>query len=121
MNTAHGTLQVTDEQIITIFHLVLQVYCSPSLKEQVHNPVMPLLACIRERKESILHAHGGVCARVGVWWLCVVCVCGGCVWCVCTCVCGCVYISVIISASAFRMVDTNLQVYVRVSVITQVQ
>ena len=48
---------------------------------------------------------------------CVVVVCDVC----CMCVCGCVYISVIISASAFRMVDTNLQVYVCVSVITQVQ
>ena len=103
MNTAHGTLQVTDEQIITIFHLVLQVYCSPSLKEHLHNSVMPLPARSIERTVSILCAHGGVCACVGVWWLCVnihfVC----------------------ISASAFRMVDTNLQVYIHVSVITQVQ
>ena len=83
MNTAHGTLQVTDEQIIVIIHLALKIYCSPSLKEHLHNLVMPLLACTKERKESILNAHGGVCARVGVWWLCVVCVhvwvCGGCV------------------------------------------
>ena len=100
MNTAHGTPQVTDEQIIVIIHLVLQVYCSPSLKEQVHNPVMPLLTRNIERTVSILRAHGvGVC-------VCVV-LCVACAW-----VCGCVYICicVIISASAFRMVDTNLQV-----------
>ena len=69
MNAAHGTPQVADEQIITIFHLALQVYCSPSLKEYLHNPVMPLLACNIERKESILCAHGGVCGHMGVWWL----------------------------------------------------
>ena len=79
MNTAHGTPQVTDEQIIVVIHLALQVYCSPSLKEQVHNPVMPLLARNKERKETILRAHGGVCACVGVWWLCVMCVACGCV------------------------------------------
>ena len=107
----HGTPQVTDEQIIVILHLVLQVYCSPSLKEQIHNPVMPLLARNKERKETILRAHGGMCACV--------CVCGGCVMWVCCCVYIC--ICVIISASAFRMLDTNLQVYVHVSVITQVQ
>ena len=61
-----GTTQVTDEQIITIFHLVLQVYCSPSLKELLHNPVMTLLACKKERTGSILHAHGVVCACVCV-------------------------------------------------------
>ena len=97
MNTAHGTLQVTDEQTITIFHLVLQVYCSPSLKEYLHNPVMPVLARNIERTASILCAYGGVCGRVGVWWLCVnihfVC----------------------ISTSAFRMVDTSIQ---HISVIT---
>ena len=55
-----------DEQIKAIFHLVLQVYCSPSLKEYPHNPVMPLLARTIQRKVSILHAHA---------------------WCVCACVC----------------------------------
>ena len=93
MNTAHGTLQVTDEQIKVIFHLVLQIYCSSSLKEQVHNPVMPLLACIRERKESILHAHGGVCMHVCVWWLCVMCVACVCVMCV---ACGCVVVCTLV-------------------------
>ena len=96
MNTAHGTLQVTDEQIITIFHLGLQVYCSPSLKEYLHSPVMPLLARKIERRASILRAHGGVC----VWW-----------W----------YVNihfVCISTNVFRMVDTSLQ---HISVITQVQ
>ena len=72
VNPAHGTSLVTDEQIITIFHLVLQVYCSPSLKEHLHNPVMPLLARTIQRKESILRAHGGVCAQGGVC----ACVCG---------------------------------------------
>ena len=86
MNTAHGTLQVTDEQIIVIIHLLLQIYCSPSLKEHLHNPVMPLLARNIERTVSILCAHGGVCARVGVWWLCVMC---------CMCVCDvCVHAGV---------------------------
>ena len=100
MNTAHGTPQVTDEQTITIFHLVLQVYCSPSLKEHLHNPVMPLMARNIQRKESILCAHGDVCM----------------------CVLLCVHMHcVIISDSAFRMVDTSLQVYVHVLVITQVQ
>ena len=111
--------EVTDEQIITIFHLVLQVHCSPSLKEQVHNPVMPLLARTRERKESILCSYGGVCAYTCVMFVCectFMFVC--CMW-----VCGCVYmrISVYICVSAFRMVDASLQVYVHVSVITQVK
>ena len=53
-----------------IFHLVLQVYCSPSLKEHLHNPFTSLLACIIERRASILRAHG-VCVHVCVWWLCV--------------------------------------------------
>ena len=59
----------TDEQIITISHLVLQVYCSPSLKKQVHNPIMPLMARNKERKETILRAV--VC----VWWCGCVVVC----------------------------------------------
>ena len=78
MNTAHGTLQVTDEQIIVIIHLALKIYCSPSLKEHLHNLVMPLLARHMERTASILRAHGvGVCVCgvvccmcMGVW-LCV--------------------------------------------------
>ena len=84
MNTAHGTLQVTDEQIIVIIHLVLQVYCSPSLKEHLHNPVMPLLTRNKERKETILRAHGGMCACV-----CVVVVCEYIRVCLCV-ACGCV-------------------------------
>ena len=31
------------------------------MKEHLHNPVMTLLARIRQRKESILLAHRGVC------------------------------------------------------------
>ena len=89
-----------DEQIIAIFHLGLQVYCSPSPKEHLHNPVMPLLARNIERRGSILCAHGGVCGRVGVCWWCVN------IHCVC------------ISTSVFRMVDTSRQ---HISVITQVQ
>ena len=107
----HGTPQVTVEQIITIIHLGLQVYCSPSLKEHLHNPVMSLLTRSMQRKESILHAHGGVCALHVCVVVCDVC----CMW-VCGCVVVCICICVIISASAFRM-----QVYVHVSVITQVQ
>ena len=49
-----------DEQIIVI-HLVLHVYCSPSLKEHLHNLVMPLLTRHIERAVSILRTHGGVC------------------------------------------------------------
>ena len=52
------TLQLTNND------LLLQVYCSPSLKEHLHNPVMTVLACDIERKESILHAHSVVCACV---------------------------------------------------------
>ena len=48
----------------TIFHLILQVYRSPSLKEHLHSPVMSLLACNMKRTVSILHAHGRVCACV---------------------------------------------------------
>ena len=91
MNNAHGTTQVTDEQIITIFHLVLQVYCSPSLKEHLHSPVMTLLACNMERTGSILRAHGVVCGCVCNVvsinvnaYLCVAC----------ACVCGCVYMCI---------------------------
>ena len=61
--TEHGTTQVTENQRI-IFNLALQVYCSPSLKEHLHNPVMTLLACTVERTGSILRAHGGVCGVV---------------------------------------------------------
>ena len=98
-----------DEQIITISHLVLQVYCSPSLKEYLYNPVMTLLARNMERRGSILCAHGGVCACVCVWWLYVhthTCLCVACAW-----VCGdvCMHISVCICVSAIRTVDTNLQ------------
>ena len=100
MNTAHGTPQVTDEEIIIIFHLVLQVYCSPSLKEHLHNPVMTLLACTIERKEPILCAHGDVC--------------------MCVLLCAHMHCA-IISVSSFRMLDTSLQVYVHVLVITQLQ
>ena len=121
MNTAQGTPQVTDEQIITVFHLVLQVYCSPSLKELLHNPVMPLLARIIERRGSTLCAHSGVCACVCVWWLYVhthACLCVACAW---VCGCVCMHISVCICVSAIRIVDTNLQVYAHASVTTQVQ
>ena len=110
-----------DEQIIIISHLILQVYCSPSLKEYLHNPVMRLLACNMERRVSILHAHGGVCACVCV------CVCGGCM-CIhihvyvlhvhgCVVVCACTLVCAFVSA--IRTVDTNLQVCVHVSVTTQ--
>ena len=84
-------------------NLALQVYCSPSLKELLHNSVMPLLARNKERKEPKLHVHG-------MWWcVCVVVVCDVCcIWNVvvctytlwnnqwytwwCVCMCGCVHI-----------------------------
>ena len=50
----------------TIFYLVLQVYCSPTLKEYVHNPAMTVLACNVERTVSILCVHGVVHACVCV-------------------------------------------------------
>ena len=59
-------------------NLVLKVYCSPSLNELLHNSVMPLLACNKERKKAILHVHG----------VCVVVVCDVC----CMWKCGYVYI-----------------------------
>ena len=85
---------------------------------------MPLLACNTERTDSFLHAHGGVCGVVCVnvhAYLSVTCarcvvVCYMCiVW-------GCVYmgISVCHCVSTFKMVDTSLQVYVHVYLITQV-
>ena len=40
----------SDREQIIIFNLVLQVYCSPSLKELLYNPVMPLLTCNNKRK-----------------------------------------------------------------------
>ena len=70
-----------DEQIIIIFHLGLQVYCSPSLKEYLHNPVMPLLAHSKERRASILRAHMVVCVVVVCAYICMF---------VCMCVCVCV-------------------------------
>ena len=85
-----GTTQVRDEQITTIFHLVLQVYCSPSLKEHLHNTVMTLLACDIERKESILHAHGGGVGGGGGGGGVCVCVCVYVCVCVCVCLCVCV-------------------------------
>ena len=75
MNNVHGTTQVTDQQIITIFHLALQVYCSPSLKEHLHNPVMTLLACNIERTVSILCAHGVMCGVVCMNIVCCMCMC----------------------------------------------
>ena len=98
-----------NEQIIAIFHLVLQVYCSPSLKEHLHNPVMPFLARSKERRASILHAHGGGCA----------CVFGGCVWIyvwLCVHAHQCVHLCQCHQNSGY-----NLQVYVHVSVTTQVK
>ena len=122
MNNAHGTTQVTDEQIITILYLVLQVNCSPSLKEYLHNPVMTHLACNIQRTVSILCAHGVVCACV-----CVVL----CVWMymhicvlhvhVCVVVYTCALVCAFMCVSAFWMVDTNLQIYLHVPVITQAQ
>ena len=135
MNTAHGTLQVTDEQI-TILHLALQVYCSPSLKEYLHSPVMPLLARTIQRKEPILCTHSGVCT----WCVCGICVCV-CVCvvvcvhvCVCVCVCvvvvfeymcvclcvacGCVHMCTCTLCQCIHM-DTNLQVQVHTSAIEQ--
>ena len=99
-----------DEQI-TVFHLILQVYRSPSLKEQVYNPVMPLAARTIERKDSILRAHGGVC----------VCVCGGCVN-ICMYVCA-LYVGVwlCVHIHLCQCIQNNGQVQGHVSVITQVQ
>ena len=91
------TLQLTEERN---FHLPLQVYCSPSLKELLHNTVMTLLACNMERTGSILHQHGVVCA----------CVCGVvcvnvhaylCVKCVCMVVCTCALVCAFMCVSAF--------------------
>ena len=103
MNSLQATTQVTDEQII-IFHLVLQVYCSPSLKEHLHNPVMTVLACNIQRKESILCAQCCVCVHK---YTCIfVCCMSGCVV-VYTRALVCAFMCV----SSFRMVDTNLQLY----------
>ena len=90
----------SDAEQITIFHLVLQVYCSPSLKEHLHNPVMPLLTRHIERAVSILCAHGSVCGA------CVLHVCCMCVACGCVVVCAYTFI-VFISTSVFKMVDTT--------------
>ena len=120
MNIVHGTTQVTDEQIITILHLVLQVNCSPSLKEYLHSPVMTHLACNIQRTASILCANGVVCACV---WCCVrECTCIF-VCCMCMCVWLCVHVHQCVHScvSAFQMVDTNLQIYLHVPVITQAQ
>ena len=57
------TLQLTEEHN---FYLPLQVYCSPTLKELLHNTVMTVLACNKERTDSILRAHGVMCACVCV-------------------------------------------------------
>ena len=54
------TLQLTNN------NLGLQVYCSLSKKELLHNPVMTVLACNIERTGSILRAHGVTCACVCV-------------------------------------------------------
>ena len=72
------TLQLTNN------NLGLQVYCSPSLKELLHNTVMTVLTCNMERTGSILHAHGVVCVNVHAY-LCVKCVCVV----VCTCALAC--------------------------------
>ena len=98
----------------TIFHLILQVYCSLSMKEHLHNPVMTLLACNIKRTVSILHAHGSVFGCV--------CVCDVCVNVHgCEVVYTCALVCAFMCVSTFRMVDTNLQVYLHVSVITQAQ
>ena len=55
-----------------------RVYCSPSLKEYLRNPVMPLLARHKQRKESILCAYGGVCMCVVVCEYMRVCLCVAC-------------------------------------------
>ena len=89
MNNVHGTTQLSDRS--TIFHLVLQVYCSPSLKEHLHNSVMIVLACNIQRKESILCAHIVLCVCVCInihayllhEWVC------GCVY---TCISVCIHV-----------------------------
>ena len=48
------TLQLTNN------NLGLQVNCSLSLKEFLHNPVMTVLARTIQRKESVLCGYGGV-------------------------------------------------------------
>ena len=90
--TEHGTTQVTENQRIIFYH-ALQVYCSPSLKEHLCNPVMALLACTVERTGSILRAHGGVCGVVCVNIHARLCV--TCAWCmvVCTCALVCAIVS----------------------------
>ena len=115
-HTAHCTTQMTEKQIITLFHLVLQVYCSSSLKEDLHNPVMTVPACSMQRTVSILCAHVCVCV---VWVVLYVRECTFMFVCYMYMVCGCAYmcISVCHCVSALRMVDTSLQVYL----ITRVQ
>ena len=54
------TLQLTNN------NLGLQVYCSLSLKELLHNTVMTVHTCNIERTGSILCAHGVMCACVCV-------------------------------------------------------
>ena len=78
---------------------------------------MSLLACKKEGTVSILQAHVGVCGVVCVniharMFVCQMCMVYGCVY-MCISVCHCV--------STFIMVDTSLQVYLHVSVITQIQ
>ena len=51
---------------LTNNNLGLKIYCSLSLKEHLHNPVMTLLTCNIERTGSILRAHGVMCACVCV-------------------------------------------------------
>ena len=89
--TAHGTTLVKGEQII--FHLVLQVYCSPSLKQYLHSPVMTLLACNIERTVSILCAYSGGCACV-----CVLHVHG----CVVVCTCALVCVNALIPSGGYK-------------------
>ena len=117
MNNEHGTTQVTENQRI-IFHLGLQVYCGPSLKEHLHNPVMTHPACNIEWKVFILHTYGDVCMFV---WCCVYEYKCMFVHYMCIMVYGCVYtcISVCHCVTAFKMVDKILQVYVRIAISNQ--
>ena len=108
MNNVHGTTQVKEEQFST---LVCRSTVAPAWRRISTILSWPFWLAIYRRGQYPSCRHMVVCVV-----LCA-CMCVTCAWCMV------VYMSISVChcISTFRMVDTSLQVYLHVYLITQVQ